>query len=377
MTKLFLSHTDYSELVFFAKTIQSQLEIDEVLIQRGVCRLDDKPVTPQEAAILITKSSPLYAQKDLVQMAGWFELVFGVFKPTFKTANQPNTIVFQCLEEALKDEGKYLLSTPAPTPVDWLVFAVVESRIGAAMIPSEAKKYMNVVKWGERLRAFCSDMHISCQGKPFDHRVFEMTAVKEALPDGPVGNKASKAQKPSGKQGTGNNDKKEDQQTIDPFARLDICVGKIVEVEKHPNADRLYIERVDFGEAKGMRTVVSGLVEHMPIEEMRGRLACFLCNLKPASICKTLSEGMILCGKQDGIVKILEPPGLCKPGDRVTVDGLEPNPDAQLKQKENIWPLVQEQLKVSQGKVIYTANGKPLSVNGELLTVDLEDGIVS
>lgn len=30
--------------------------------------------------------------------------------------------------------------------------------------------------------------------------------------------------------------------------KLDIRVGKIVEVEKHPEADSLYIEKIDVGE---------------------------------------------------------------------------------------------------------------------------------
>lgn len=49
--------------------------------------------------------------------------------------------------------------------------------------------------------------------------------------------------------------------------RLDIRVGKIVNVKKHPDADSLYVEEVDIGEAKP-RTVVSGLVKHVPIEAM-------------------------------------------------------------------------------------------------------------
>lgn len=43
------------------------------------------------------------------------------------------------------------------------------------------------------------------------------------------------------------------------MSRLDFRVGKIVQVEKHPDADSLYLEKVDVGEANP-RTVVSGLV---------------------------------------------------------------------------------------------------------------------
>lgn len=51
-------------------------------------------------------------------------------------------------------------------------------------------------------------------------------------------------------------------------ARLDIRVGLITKVQKHPDADSLYVEEIDVGES-APRTVVSGLVKHIPIEELQ------------------------------------------------------------------------------------------------------------
>lgn len=51
-------------------------------------------------------------------------------------------------------------------------------------------------------------------------------------------------------------------------SRLDLRVGCIVTAEKHPDADSLYVEQVDVGEA-APRTVVSGLVKHIPLEQVR------------------------------------------------------------------------------------------------------------
>lgn len=76
-------------------------------------------------------------------------------------------------------------------------------------------------------------------------------------------------------------------------ARLDFRVGKIVEVEKHPDADSLYVEKIDLGEGK-LRTIVSGLVKYVPIEEMKDRLVLVLCNLKPAKMRGVMSEGELL-----------------------------------------------------------------------------------
>lgn len=40
------------------------------------------------------------------------------------------------------------------------------------------------------------------------------------------------------------------------FAKLDIRVGKIIEVKRHDNADKLYIVQIDVGE-KTLQTVTS------------------------------------------------------------------------------------------------------------------------
>ncbi|KAK3554121.1 hypothetical protein QTP70_019222 [Hemibagrus guttatus] len=50
-------------------------------------------------------------------------------------------------------------------------------------------------------------------------------------------------------------------------SRLDLRVGRIVTVKKHADADALYVEEVDVGEAAS-RTVVSGLVKHIPLEQV-------------------------------------------------------------------------------------------------------------
>lgn len=51
------------------------------------------------------------------------------------------------------------------------------------------------------------------------------------------------------------------------IGRLDLRVGRILKVEKHPDADSLYVEQIDVGEDKP-RTVISGLVKHVPIEQV-------------------------------------------------------------------------------------------------------------
>ncbi|KAF3677233.1 putative methionine--tRNA ligase, partial [Capsicum annuum] len=93
------------------------------------------------------------------------------------------------------------------------------------------------------------------------------------------------------------------------ISRLDIRVGLITKAQKHPDADSLYVEEIDVGESQP-RTVVSGLVKYIPLEEMQNRKVCVLCNLKPASMRGIKSQAMVLAASNSDHTKVelVEPP---------------------------------------------------------------------
>ncbi|XP_045500852.1 tyrosine--tRNA ligase, cytoplasmic [Colias croceus] len=153
-------------------------------------------------------------------------------------------------------------------------------------------------------------------------------------------------------------------------SRLDIRVGRIVEVSRHPDADALYVEKIDLGEQEP-RTIVSGLVNFVPIEEMQNRDVVVLCNLKPAKMRGVESKGMVLCASVDEPKQVepLLPPQDSKPGDRIVVEGYENGePDEVLNPKKKVWEKLQPDLKTNdelfavwQGnKLISKVNGNPV-----------------
>jgi tRNA-binding EMAP/Myf-like protein len=73
-----------------------------------------------------------------------------------------------------------------------------------------------------------------------------------------------------------------EEQLVDMMKKVQIKVGRMISVERHPNAEKLYVEKVDFGEAEPL-TVVSGLVPYLTEAEMLGRDCLFVTNLKPAA----------------------------------------------------------------------------------------------
>ncbi|KAI0712196.1 hypothetical protein C8Q76DRAFT_733767 [Earliella scabrosa] len=127
---------------------------------------------------------------------------------------------------------------------------------------------------------------------------------------------------------------------------IDLRVGHIVDIKKHPDADGLYVEQIDFGEETGPRTVVSGLVNYIPIEQMRDKYLVGVCNLKPANMRGVKSFAMVLCathkdGKDAGIELVQPPPG-SKVGERIFFEGFEDwQPLSQLNPKKKIFETIQ------------------------------------
>ncbi len=133
-------------------------------------------------------------------------------------------------------------------------------------------------------------------------------------------------------------------------SRLDIKIGKVVSVSRHPEAESLYVEKVDLGEPVP-RTIVSGLVKHVPESEMTGRMVVVLCNLKPAKLKGVESRGMVLCSSsaEDGVEPLSAPEG-SEPGDRVFVEGYEDGaPDEQLNPKRKVWEKLSADLRTAPG----------------------------
>ncbi|XP_062134877.1 aminoacyl tRNA synthase complex-interacting multifunctional protein 1 [Drosophila sulfurigaster albostrigata] len=145
--------------------------------------------------------------------------------------------------------------------------------------------------------------------------------------------------------------------------RLDMRVGRIVEVGRHPDADSLYLEKIDCGEATA-RTVVSGLVKFVPIEEMQNRLVVVLCNLKPAKMRGVVSEAMVMCASSADKVEVLSPPAGAVPGDLVHCEGYTRQPDAQLNPKKKIFETCAPDL-MTNGDLVACYKGSALHVPGK------------
>ncbi|KAI8978695.1 hypothetical protein BD414DRAFT_579842 [Trametes punicea] len=161
--------------------------------------------------------------------------------------------------------------------------------------------------------------------------------------EGKVQKKEKKGKEPKATEGS---DKKTEDAGEPIPSMIDLRVGHIVDVKKHPDADGLYIEQIDFGEETGPRTVVSGLVNYIPIEDMRDKFLVGVCNLKPANMRGVKSFAMVLAAThkdgKDGGVELVQPPPGSKPGERVYFEGFEDGqPLSQLNPKKKVFETIQ------------------------------------
>lgn len=182
--------------------------------------------------------------------------------------------------------------------------------------------------------------------------------AKPAAPK-PEGNKAPKKEKKKTEK------KPEAEQAELPVdvGRLDLRVGQIMEVEKHPDADSLYVSKIQCGDP-ALRTVVSGLVKFVPIEELKGRKVVVLCNLKPVKMRGVTSEAMVMCASTPEAVEVLSPPAEAQPGDLIECEGYIRQPDAQLNPKKKIFEAVAANLKTNDS-LQATYKGTALTVPGK------------
>lgn len=132
-----------------------------------------------------------------------------------------------------------------------------------------------------------------------------------------------------------------------------IRVGHIVECARHPDADKLYVSRIDIG-AEAPLQVCLGLVNYMPSTELDQRKVCVVTNLKPLKMRGVKLEAMLLAADKDNAVELVDPPTDSEVGQRLWFgkDNSEPATPPRLKPK--VWQEIADKLTTnSQGQVVF------------------------
>ena len=92
---------------------------------------------------------------------------------------------------------------------------------------------------------------------------------------------------------------------IDDFKKVELIVAQIKEVNDHPDADRLYVLKIDTG--KEEKQVVAGIKKSYTKEQLVGRRVIFVNNLETATIRGQQSQGMVLAASDAEGMSIVVP----------------------------------------------------------------------
>jgi tRNA-binding protein len=105
----------------------------------------------------------------------------------------------------------------------------------------------------------------------------------------------------------------------DDFEKVDVRVGRIVEVQEFPRARRpSYKVQVDFGPEIGTKWSIVGARAEYSVEEMMGRQVLGVVNFAPRNIAGFLSEVLVLgVPAEDGSLVLIQPSRPAKPGGKL------------------------------------------------------------
>ena len=146
-------------------------------------------------------------------------------------------------------------------------------------------------------------------------------------------------------------------------SRLALRVAKITAVQRHPKADKLYVETVELGGET--RQIVSGLVPYYTEGELEGRNVILVTNLKAATLRGVESQGMLLAAEQGDTVEVLFVDH-AQPGDPVRLAGdpeREPaaeTPEIDIQEFASI-PLVVTDSRIQVGGTDLECRGVPVT----------------
>ena len=172
--------------------------------------------------------------------------------------------------------------------------------------------------------------------RTMDDRTIESYRQRYA---GSQAERASQGQGDAGKpDGKGRQEKKkakaapkEPEKAADPVEHFNrhiaLKAARIEKVDKHPEADKLYVETLDDGSGS-QRVILSGLVPYLAPEQLLGKTVVIADNLKPRRMRGLESRGMLLAadytdGNGRECVEVLDC-GWAAPGTPVVLEGADP-----------------------------------------------------
>ncbi|AFZ79004.1 methionine-tRNA ligase, putative [Theileria equi strain WA] len=234
--------------------------------------------------------------------------------------------------ESLRILDNYLLNETflagySVTVADLVIFVSVYNWVLRSK-QKERLEFGNLMRWFDHIQHL-PEIITSIEGfsliSLFDEKLVitkEKKATKTASKKDAEGKKVKKSEVPV------------ETRPYDDVTRLNILVGLVNSIRKHPGADKLYCLKIDIGTE--VRSICSGLVEFLEPDQILNKKVCVLANLPPKVLRGEESNGMVLCVSNEDhtVVQLLEPPSDTPVGERISFDGYTGEPDGVLSTKK-------------------------------------------
>jgi methionyl-tRNA synthetase len=103
------------------------------------------------------------------------------------------------------------------------------------------------------------------------------------------------------------------------WSKIDLRVGKIVNIEDIEGADKLYKLEVDVGPEIGKRIICAGLKPYFSEKNLINKQIIIFINLEPRKMKGVESQGMLLAAvnSDESEIKLIQPEGEIEIGSRI------------------------------------------------------------
>jgi len=166
----------------------------------------------------------------------------------------------------------------------------------------------------------------------------------------------------------------------DDLTRIKLVVGKIIEVWAHPDADKLWCEKIDIGNGE-IRQIASGLRDFKTQEEMLNSSVIVVANLPEKPLRGFPSHGMVLCATNPDHSKVefMTPPEGTPLGEVMYFDGVTGDgPDEVLPKKKSPWDVCAKLFTVGNDcSGYFKEEHKLMSAKGEVKCQTITSGFMS
>ncbi|MCL4383435.1 MAG: hypothetical protein QXP35_01900 [Candidatus Micrarchaeaceae archaeon] len=102
---------------------------------------------------------------------------------------------------------------------------------------------------------------------------------------------------------------------ISDFKKLELIVGKIIEIQDINSSKPMYILKVNIGTE--IRTIIAGIKDHYQKQDLLNKNVVVIANLKPKTIMGIESKGMLLIADDGTDISLVFPEKELKLGAKI------------------------------------------------------------